>query len=174
MVYAIVELMKIISARKKIKSLSALLKDIRRLQKQGKKVVFTNGVFDLLHIGHLRYLEKARSKGDVLVVAINTDASVKELKGNHRPLLPQKERAELLAGFACVDYVTFFGEDTPLKTIVKLHPDVLVKGADYKIREIVGAKEVVGWGGKVKRIAFIKGYSTTQFIHRILNLKSKI
>jgi DNA helicase II / ATP-dependent DNA helicase PcrA len=140
------------------------------LQKQGKKVVFTNGVFDLLHIGHLRYLEMARSMGDVLVVAINTDKSVKKLKGNHRPLLPQKERAELLAGFACVDYVTFFSEDTPLKTIVKLHPDVLAKGADYKIREIVGAKEVTGWGGKVKRIAFIQGYSTTKFIKKIKGL----
>lgn len=165
--------MKIIPARKKIKSLSALREEIRRLQKQGKKVVFTNGVFDLLHIGHFRYLEKARLMGDVLVVGINTDKSVKKLKGNHRPLLPEKERAELLAGFACVDYVTLFGEDTPLKTIVKLRPDILAKGADYKISEIVGAKEVIGWGGKVKRIAFMKGYSTSQFIEKIKEISRK-
>ena len=165
--------MKIIPARKKIKSQSDLREEIHRLQKQGKKVVFSNGVFDLLHIGHFRYLEKARSMGDVLVVGINTDKSVKRLKGNHRPLLPEKERAELLAGFGCVDYVTLFGEDTPLKIIVALHPDILAKGADYKISEIVGAKEVMGWGGKVKRIEFMKGYSTSQFIEKIKKVSRK-
>jgi len=155
------------SEQNKVKSLPGLCRILRRLQRQGKKVVFTNGVFDLVHIGHLRYLEKARSLGDVLAVAINTDASAKKLKGDPRPVIPQKERAELLAGFACVDYVTFFDEGTPMKIIKKLHPDILVKGGDYKLNEIVGMREVTGWGGKVKRIPFVKGYSTSEFIRRI-------
>ena len=165
--------MKLIPARKKIKSIPLLKKEILSLQKQGKKVVFTNGVFDILHIGHIRYLEKARAMGDILVVALNTDSSVKRLKGKHRPLVSQRERTELVASLDSVDYVTLFAEDTPLKTIVALHPDIIIKGGDYQLSEIVGMKEVKGWGGKVKRIPLVKGYSTTQFINRVLKSNSK-
>ena len=160
--------MKYNSTRKKIKSKITLGKKLQQLQNQDKKVVFTNGVFDILHIGHIRYLEKAKSLGHILVVAINTDSSVKRLKGNHRPLIPQNERAELVAALDCVDYVTLFSEDTPLETIVALHPDILVKGGDYRLTEIVGTEEVKSWGGIVKRIPLVKGYSTTQFINRII------
>lgn len=163
--------MKINLARNKVKTLPNLRKDLVKLQKLGKKIVFTNGVFDILHIGHIRYLEKAREMGDILVVAMNTDKSVKKLKGKHRPLLPQAERSELLASLACVDFVTLFPEDTPLKTIITLHPDILVKGGDYTLNEIVGMKEVKSWGGKVKAIPLINGYSTTGFIHRVWQLK---
>ena len=117
--------------------------------------MFTNGVFDILHIGHIRYLEKAKSLGHILVVAINTDSSVKRLKGNHRPLIPQNERAELVAALDCVDYVTLFSEDTPLETIVALHPDILVKGGDYRLTEIVGTEEVKSWGVEGKRAPHI-------------------
>jgi D-glycero-beta-D-manno-heptose 1-phosphate adenylyltransferase len=160
--------MKLKTAREKIKPLSRLQPGLKALRRQGKKIVFTNGVFDILHIGHIRYLEKARNWGDILVVAINTDASVKRLKGPSRPLHPQKERAELLASLACVDYVTFFGEDTPLESIIAIHPDILAKGADYKLNEIVGMPVVKSWGGLVKRIPLTKGYSTTRFVQQIL------
>ena len=163
--------MKIELARNKVRTLPNLRKELAKLQKNGKKIVFTNGVFDILHIGHIRYLEKARALGDILVVALNTDKSVKRLKGNHRPLLPQAERSELLASLACVDFVTLFPEDTPLNTIITLHPDILVKGGDYKLNEIVGMKEVKSWGGKVTAIPLVKGYSTTGFIHRVWQLK---
>lgn len=125
---------------------------VRRWQKAGERVVFTNGVFDLLHPGHVRILAGARGHGDRLVVGLNTDASVRRLKGPERPVQGQAARADVLAALRDVDLVVLFGEDTPLKLILALQPDVLVKGADYREEAIVGAEEVRSWGGKVVRV----------------------
>jgi rfaE bifunctional protein nucleotidyltransferase chain/domain len=131
-------------------------------------VVFTNGVFDLLHVGHLSLLEGARAEGAALVVAVNTDASVRRLrKGGGRPLVPEGERARLLAALACVDCVVLFDEDTPLALINLLRPDVLVKGADYAREAIVGADEVERWGGRVVRVSLEPGISTTSLLQRL-------
>jgi len=131
-------------------------------------VVFTNGVFDLLHVGHVSLLEAARTEGAALVVGVNSDASVRRLrKGDDRPLVPTDERARLLAALACVDCVVLFDEDTPLDLIRALHPDVLVKGADYEPSQIVGAPEVEGWGGRVVRIPLVPNRSTTDLIRRL-------
>jgi rfaE bifunctional protein nucleotidyltransferase chain/domain len=151
----------------KIKSREELQPIITALQKQGSIIVFTNGCFDLIHIGHVRLLQEAQAQGDKLIVAINTDASVHGLKGTARPILEEQERAEMLATLSCVDFVTFFGEPTPLETILMLRPDVLVKGADYTLDEIVGKKEVLGYGGKVLAIPLTPGYSTTALIEKI-------
>jgi rfaE bifunctional protein nucleotidyltransferase chain/domain len=151
----------------KIKSREELQPIIAQLQKQELKIVFTNGCFDLIHLGHVRLLQAAQAQGDKLIVAINTDASVQALKGLKRPILSEQERAEMLAALSCVDFVTFFGEPTPLETILKLHPDVLVKGADYTLDDIVGKKEVVAYGGKVLAIPLTPGYSTTALIEKI-------
>lgn len=137
---------------------------VRKLRASGRKVVFTNGCFDLLHYGHVCYLAKARAKGDCLVVGINSDASVSRLKGPKRPLVPQKQRALVLAALASVDYVTVFDQDTPYELISRLKPDVLVKGGDWKPRDIVGADVVKRSGGKVYSIRFEKGFSTTALI----------
>lgn len=137
------------------------------------RVVFTNGVFDLIHYGHLRLLEDCKIMGDVLIVGLNSDASVKKIKGPKRPLMPFKERSKILAALEPVDYVVSFSEKTPLKLIKKLKPDVLVKGADYKLKEIVGAEEVKGWGGKVKRIKLLPGHSTSEMIKRIAKLSER-
>ena len=128
------------------------------------KTVFTNGCYDLLHLGHVTLLEKARGAGDLLIVALNTDQSVQRLKGKGRPLNALKIRAAVMAAIESVDYVTWFDEDTPLKAILKLKPKVLVKGGDYKADSIVGAREVKQWNGKVKIIPFVKGQSTTGLI----------
>ena len=141
--------------------------EIRRLQQNNKKVVFTNGCFDILHSGHVDLLRRARSLGDALIVAINSDASVARMKGPNRPIIPQKERAELLDGMEMVDFVTFFDEDTPLETILEIRPDVLVKGADWTAN-IVGQKEVEGWGGKVETLSLVAGHSTTGIVERVL------
>ncbi len=133
----------------------------------GRRVVFTNGCFDLLHPGHIRLLEQARTLGDLLVVGVNSDRSVRGLKGEGRPLLPQAERAELLAALAAVDAVTIFDEPTPRELIAALLPDVLVKGGDWRPDEIVGRAEVEGAGGKVVTIPYIEGYSTSALIARI-------
>ncbi len=133
----------------------------------GRRVVFTNGCFDLLHPGHIRLLEQARALGDLLVVGVNSDRSVRGLKGEGRPLLPQAERAELLAALAAVDAVTIFDEPTPRELIAALLPDVLVKGGDWRPDEIVGRAEVEGAGGKVVTIPYIEGYSTSALIARI-------
>jgi rfaE bifunctional protein nucleotidyltransferase chain/domain len=133
----------------------------------GARVVFTNGCFDLLHPGHVRYLEAARALGDVLVVGLNDDASVHRLKGPGRPILRATERAELLAALAAVDHVVVFAEDTPLALIETLAPDVLVKGADWAPDEIVGRDDVVSRGGRVERIDLLPGVSTTELIRRI-------
>ena len=130
--------------------------------------MFTNGVFDLLHTGHIALLEAARAAGDALVVGVNTDASVRRLgKGPDRPLVPEGERARVLAALAAVDCVVLFGEDTPLALIERLRPDVLVKGADYSRETIVGAAEVEGWGGRVVRVPLIEGKSTTDLVRKL-------
>ncbi|MBN2571731.1 MAG: D-glycero-beta-D-manno-heptose 1-phosphate adenylyltransferase [Ignavibacteriales bacterium] len=143
------------------------------LKKQKKKIVFTNGCFDLLHLGHIDYLLKAKSFGDILIVALNTDESVKRIKGEKRPILPQEERAFIISNLRPVDYVTFFDEDTPEKIIGKILPDVLVKGADWELDKIVGRDIVEANGGAVKRIKFISTQSTTNIIAKILDLYSK-
>jgi rfaE bifunctional protein nucleotidyltransferase chain/domain len=133
----------------------------RRLRRRGLRVVFTNGCFDLLHPGHIDLLESARRLGDALVVGLNSDASVRALKGAGRPLLPRKDRARMLAALECVDHVTVFPEATPLRTIRLLRPDLLVKGADWRAGEIVGRAEVVARGGRVVRVRLRRGFSTT-------------
>jgi rfaE bifunctional protein nucleotidyltransferase chain/domain len=130
-------------------------------QRKGKKIVFTNGCFDILHRGHIYYLAKARELGDVLIVGLNTDTSVERLKGRGRPVNGQQARAEVLGALAFVDYIVLFGEDTPLDLIKRLKPDVLVKGGDYVPEEIVGYNEVNSRGGKVYTIPTLEGYSTT-------------
>jgi len=149
-------------------TLSALQKRVRALQRQGKKVVFTNGCFDLLHVGHVRYLAAARALGDCLVVAVNSDASVRRLKGAARPIVPHRERMEVLAALECVDYVVLFNANTPQQVIDTLIPDILVKGGDWALQEIVGRETVERHGGKVMRIKIVPGASTTGIIERIL------
>lgn len=143
---------------------------IEALKRDRKRVVFTNGCFDILHPGHIRMLEKARSLGDVLVVGINSDPSVQEIKGSQRPLIPQDERAELLAALAAVDFVTVFDEATPRELIAEILPAVLVKGSDWGPDEIVGRAEVEAAGGEVVSISLEPGYSTTKLIERIRRL----
>lgn len=154
--------------KQKIKKRKALIRIIKDFKAKGKRIVFTNGCFDLLHIGHVRYLEKARTHGDVLVVGINSDSSVRKLKGPKRPLLPSKERAEILSGLGCVDYITIFDELDPLKLITSFHPNVLVKGGDWTKEQIVGREVVERSGGKVIIIPFVKGASTSTLIETIL------
>ena len=131
-------------------------------------VVFTNGVFDLLHVGHVALLEAARAEGAALIVGVNSDASVRRLgKGADRPIVPEAERARLVAALGCVDCVVLFDEDTPLRLIERLKPDVLVKGADYERDAIVGASEVTQWGGRVVRVPLVAGVSTTELVARL-------
>ncbi len=146
----------------------------KRLAKLKRKLVFTNGTFDILHRGHVSYLEKARAAGDVLVVGVNSDSSVRAYKGPDRPVNPEQDRLFVLAALQCVDYVVLFSDSTPLKLILKLQPDVLAKGADWKLKDIVGAKEVMNWGGIVKRITFVKGRSSTRVINRLAEIAAKI
>ncbi len=139
----------------------------RVLKKRGrKKVVFTNGCFDILHAGHVTYLEQARKLGDILVVALNTDASTKRLKGPKRPINVLKDRAKVIAALESVSFVTSFSDDTPLKLIRKFKPDVLVKGGDYEIKKIVGYEDVVASGGVVKTLPFLEGRSTTRILEK--------
>ncbi|MDD4900439.1 MAG: D-glycero-beta-D-manno-heptose 1-phosphate adenylyltransferase [Candidatus Omnitrophica bacterium] len=154
----------------KVKSLIELKKIVPQLKAKGKKIVFTNGCFDILHYGHVKYLEDAKKKGDVLIVAINTDASVKKIKGVKRPLVTQLDRARVVAGLSSVDFVLLFGERTPLKVITALKPDVLVKGGDWKKEKIVGADFVCDRGGRVLTIDFLKNRSTTGLIKKIAKI----
>ncbi len=131
-------------------------------------MVFTNGVFDLLHRGHVDYLQRARALGDLLILGLNTDASTRRLKGLQRPLMKQADRAEVLSALESVDYIVFFNEDTPARLIAKILPDILVKGADYQEKDIVGSDVVKAHGGKVVRMKYLKGYSTTRLIRNIL------
>jgi len=152
----------------KIVSKGAAARWVKRLQAQGQRVVFTNGCFDLLHLGHVRYLEEARSLGDALIIGVNTDASVKRLqKEPDRPVNPEGDRAALVAALACVDRVVLFSEDTPLELITALQPDILVKGGDYRLEEIAGREVVRARGGEVKVLPLVQGYSTTALLDRI-------
>jgi len=161
---------------RKIVSLNELIKIRQNAKKQNKIVVFTNGCFDLLHVGHIKLLKKAKSLGDILIVGLNSDSSMKKLnrepsrrdKDDKRPILPQKDRAEILAGLESVDYVCIFNEQTPLKLIRSILPDVLVKGADYTPRQIVGREEVLKNGGKVITVPLYKGKSTSNIIRSIV------
>jgi rfaE bifunctional protein nucleotidyltransferase chain/domain len=143
---------------------------VKRLREAGKTIVFTNGVFDLLHVGHLRYLQQARALGDVLIVGVNSDRSVREIKGPSRPITTEAERAEILEALTCVDGVVIFNEDTPRDLIAALQPDVLVKGADWAADAIVGRDIVEARGGKVVRVAIEPGHSTTNMVDRIRGL----
>ncbi|MEM5788188.1 MAG: D-glycero-beta-D-manno-heptose 1-phosphate adenylyltransferase [Syntrophobacteraceae bacterium] len=155
-------------ARQKIKSHTEI-KDFRdAVRNRGGKVVFTNGCFDLLHVGHVRYLEEARSLGDALIVAVNTDRSVSGIKGPKRPILPESDRAEVVASLECVTAVTLFDTPDPLPLIRYIVPDLLVKGADWPVDRIVGADEVIEAGGKVASIELVQDRSTTAIIARIL------
>jgi len=144
----------------------------REHSEAGRCIVFTNGCFDLLHTGHVHALQHAKSLGDVLLVAINSDDSVKRLKGSHRPIFSEGERALLLASLECVDMVTVFNENTPLELLRSVKPHILVKGAEYDTNRIVGASDVLSWGGKVERVPMFQGRSTTELIQRIQRMKA--
>ena len=152
----------------KILELQDLIKVVHDLRESGKSIVFTNGCFDILHVGHVRYLAAARSQGDVLVVGLNSDESVRSIKPENRPIVNQDQRAEVLAGLECVDYITVFNEPDPLKIIKELKPDVLVKGADWIEEEIIGADIVKANGGKVVRVSVVPEASTSRIIQRIV------
>lgn len=152
----------------KLKTVSELTQLAAAVRRDGRRVVFTNGCFDLLHIGHTRYLQEARALGDLLIVAINSDASVSALKGPERPLVPEGERAEVLAALACVDYVTIFDAPDPGDVIAAIQPDVLAKGGDWPVERIVGREVVESRGGRVVSIPLVPGASTTGLVRRIL------
>ncbi len=151
----------------KIMSLEEAQKKVKDWQNKGKKVVFTNGCFDIVHLGHIDYLEKARKLGDKLVLGLNTDASVSKLKGETRPVVNEYARSRMMAAFEFVDAVILFGEPTPKELIEFISPDILVKGDDYTLENIVGADFVLAKGGEVKTISLVKGYSTTTLIEKI-------
>jgi len=153
--------------RQKIRRLPEAKQEIERLKAMGKKIVFTNGCFDILHIGHARYLYEARTLGDHLIVGVNSDRSVRAIKGPERPVVKQDERAEMLAALGFVDSVIIFDQDTPFEVIKFLMPDILVKGGDWKPGDIVGSDVVIAAGGEVKSIAFVEGSSTTGIIKKI-------
>lgn len=152
----------------KIKSCETLRLLLEGERQRGKKIVFTNGCFDLLHVGHVKYLQKARSLGDVLVLGLNSDASIRRLKGEKRPLIGEEERAHLMAALKCIDYVVVFDEDTPLQLIEALRPDILVKGGDYTPESVVGKELVESYGGRIELVNFVDGKSTTNVIETIL------
>lgn len=148
-------------------SISSLAENLKGA---GKKVVFTNGCFDIIHSGHISYLYKAKNLGDVLIIGLNSDSSIKRIKGEKRPILPQNERAYILSALEMVDFVVMFEEDTPYELIKRVRPDVLVKGGDWDIENIVGKDIVESYGGKVLNIPFVEGKSTTNIIERILSV----
>ena len=137
-------------------------------RRRGKNIVFTNGCFDLLHVGHVKYLQEARQLGDLLILGLNSDDSIRRLKGPNRPLIGEEERSHILAALNCIDYVVVFDEDTPLELISTLRPDVLVKGGNYTAEEVVGRDLVESYGGRVELIDFVDGKSTTNIINKIL------
>jgi D-beta-D-heptose 7-phosphate kinase/D-beta-D-heptose 1-phosphate adenosyltransferase len=159
--------------KQKIKKREELLRIIKDLKAKGKRIVFTNGCFDLLHVGHIRYLEEAKTLGDILVVGVNSDASVRKLKGPKRPVLPVIERTEILSGLGCVDYITTFDELDPLALITFLQPNVLVKGGDWTKEQTVGKEVVERSGGEVVIIPFVEGASTSNLIETILKRYEK-
>lgn len=152
--------------KSKIKNIRTISKVIGNLKRKKKKIVFTNGCFDLLHIGHTRYLKNAGNLGDILIVGVNSDNSVKKLKGKNRPVVPQNERAEILSELPFVDLVVIFNEETPYKLIKRVLPDVLVKGGDWKVNDIIGGDIVKANGGKVISIPLIKGRSTSNMLKK--------
>lgn len=152
------------NSKTKIVKLPTLKKKIARLRRAGKTVAFTNGCFDILHYGHARYLEQAKKDRRVLVVGVNSDRSVRKIKGPSRPIMSERNRASLLAALACVDFVTVFHEATPLKLIEAVKPDILIKGADWRSKGIVGSDVVRAYGGKIEYIAFVPGLSSTRII----------
>jgi rfaE bifunctional protein nucleotidyltransferase chain/domain len=154
----------------KITPSNELKATVERLKREGKKVVFTNGCFDILHAGHTRYLREARKLGDALILALNSDSSVRSIKGPMRPIVPEAERAEVVASLDSVDYVTVFDELTPLELIEFLRPDVIVKGGDWAEKDIVGAETVRKWGGRVAIMPQIEGASTTNIIDKVLQV----
>ena len=154
----------------KITPRNELKATVDRLKREGKKVVFTNGCFDILHAGHTRYLREARKLGDALILALNSDSSVRSIKGPMRPIVPESERAEVVGALDSVDYVTVFDELTPLELIEFLRPDVIVKGGDWAEKDIVGAETVRKWGGRVAIMPEIEGASTTNIIDKVLQV----
>lgn len=155
----------------KIKKIGALKKIVASLKIKNKKIVFTNGCFDLLHLGHVKYLEQAKKKGDILIVAVNSDSSVRKIKGKGRPLNNENDRVSLIAALESVDYAVIFSDETPIKIIQAIRPDILIKGADWKKDNIVGSKFVASYGGKALTIELIKGRSTTNLIRKIAKLR---
>ena len=153
----------------KIKSTTQIKLLAQRLRRKSKKIVFTNGCFDILHAGHVTYLAKAKKLGHYLIVGLNSDRSVREIKGPKRPINPERTRALILSALYMVDYVVIFNDPTPLKLIQIVKPHILVKGSDWARKNIAGANEVVGWGGKVHFISLLKGYSTTNTLSKIKN-----
>ena len=156
----------------KIKSLKRLSKITAGLRKRGKKVVFTNGCFDILHFGHAKYLQEAAKLGDVLVVAVNSDSSIKSIKGKDRPIVDEKNRMRMIAALESVDFVTLFSQSTPINAIKAIKPSILVKGADWSKGNIVGGDFVTGCGGKVKSVKLVRGLSTTNLINKIAKKSS--
>ncbi|OGW76460.1 MAG: hypothetical protein A3J52_02125 [Omnitrophica bacterium RIFCSPHIGHO2_02_FULL_49_9] len=149
-----------------LRSYRTLSKLGERLRRQGKRIVFTNGCFDILHAGHVAYLNRARAYGSVLVVGLNSDRSVRSIKGRGRPLNSELDRARVLSALASVDYVAIFDEETPVKLIRAIRPHVLVKGADWSKQKIAGGKDVLSWGGEIKRVRLLKGRSTSRLIQK--------
>ena len=140
---------------------------LKKLKEQGKTIVTTNGCFDILHVGHVRYLEKAKSFGDVLIVALNSDKSVKSIKGESRPINNENDRAEVLSGLKSVDYVVLFDEDSPINLLLQIKPDVHTKGADYTLESLPEAKGIMESGGRIEFISFVEGKSTTSIIEKM-------
>jgi D-beta-D-heptose 7-phosphate kinase/D-beta-D-heptose 1-phosphate adenosyltransferase len=159
--------------KEKIKKKEDLRRIVEDLKTKGKRIVFTNGCFDLLHVGHIRYLEEAKSLGDILVVGVNSDRSVRGLKGPNRPILPQEERAEILSGLECINYISIFDELTPLELITCLQPHLLVKGGDWTKETAVGKEVVERSGGEVVILPFVEGASTSNLIETILQRYEK-
>ena len=159
--------------KQKIKERKDLTRIIKNLKARGKRIIFTNGCFDLLHVGHVRYLEEAKALGDVLVIGVNSDSSVRKIKGPGRPILPVEERVEILSGLGCVDYVAVFDELDPLKLITSLQPNVLAKGGDWTKEQIAGGEVVEKSGGEVIIIPLVQGVSTSNLIETILKRYEK-
>ena len=155
---------------KKIMNIKELKEIVEKLKKENKKIVTTNGVFDILHIGHMRYLQEAKKLGDILIAAVNSDSSTKKIKGPKRPLNNENDRAEALAALECVDYVIIFNEENPMKILGIIKPNIHVKGGDYDINRIIEKDIVEKNNGKVVLIPKVKGYSTTDFINRIIKV----
>jgi D-beta-D-heptose 7-phosphate kinase/D-beta-D-heptose 1-phosphate adenosyltransferase len=159
--------------KEKIKTKEDLCRILQNLKRKGKRIVFTNGCFDLLHLGHIRYLEKAKALGDILVIGVNSDHSVRNLKGPQRPILTEEERAEILSSLGCVDYITIFDEADPLELISSIQPNILVKGGDWTKETTIGREVVEKLGGEVIIIPFVEGASTSNLIETILKRYEK-